>query len=287
MKSNLTKLAAAGVVTLSATGWAMAGSVTQPGETAGLGLGAPLPPGFYFVDTTDWGVRDTDAAHGSKVAVGVTIPVIAWSTPWKVFGARVQFLVAAPALEVGTTGTNPGAPVGLGAYAESMYNPFIGGTLAWDLGGGFGFSYTLGAYIGVKDTLADPASFLNNRFALSYTGGGWDLTAHVIYGTGIDPTPTSHPDYVNVDLTATKSFGKWEVGAVGYYSTDLGVSVGKQSQFALGGLVGYDWGAIKTQVYLTRDVWQENYFGYDTRVWGRVIVPLGDPFAGSTPMYHK
>jgi hypothetical protein len=72
MKNNLTKLAAAGVVTLSATGWAMAGSVTQPGETAGLGLGAPLPPGFYFVDTTDWGVRNEGGAVG-KVGVGVTI----------------------------------------------------------------------------------------------------------------------------------------------------------------------------------------------------------------------
>jgi hypothetical protein len=290
MKSNLTKLAAAGVVTLSATGWAMAGSVTQPGETAGLGLGAPLPPGFYFVDTTDWGVRNVGGATG-KVGVGVTIPVIAWSTPWKIFGARVEFLLATPAIEVGVTGTNPGAPVGLGSYAESMYNPFIGGTLAWDLGGGFGFSYTLGAYIGVKDTLADQSSFLNNRFALSYTGNGWDLTAHVIYGTVLDTSVASHPDYLNLDLTGTKSFGKWEVGAVGYYSTDLNTltpASHKQSQFALGGLVGYDWGAMKTQVYLTRDVWEQNYGGFDTRLWGRVVVPLGDPFGPTSgPMYHK
>jgi hypothetical protein len=295
MKSNLTKLAAAGVFTLSATAGAMAGSVTQPGETVGLGLGAPLPPGFYFVDTTDWGVRDVGGATG-KVGVGVTIPVIAWSTPWKVFGARVQFLLAAPALEVGVTGTNPGAPVGLGAYAESMYNPFIGGTLAWNLGGGWGFSYTLGAYIGVKDTLADQASFLNNRFALTYSGDGWDLTAHAIVGTALsNPSPffnpNAHPDYLNLDLTATKTFGKWEVGAVGYYSTDLDsvnqlAGYQKQAQFALGGLVGYDWGGLKTQVYLTRDVWEQNYGGFDTRLWGRVIVPLGDPFA-PTPMYHK
>jgi hypothetical protein len=284
MKSNLTKLAAAGVLTFTATATAMAGSVSQQGETAGLALGAPLPPGFYFVDTTDWGVRDTTG--NNKQGIGVTIPVIAWSTPWKVFGARVEFLVAAPALEVGNSG-----PAGA-SYAESMYNPFFGGTLAWDLGGGFGFSYTLGAYAGVNDALADPGSFLNNRFALSYTANGWDLTAHVIYGTQLDPSINTHPDYLNLDLTATKTFGKWEVGAVGYYSTDLGSTqvdplAPKQSQFALGGLVGYDWGQLKTQVYLTRDVWEENYGGFDTRVWGRVVVPLGDPFASSGPMYHK
>jgi len=281
--SNLTKLAAAGVLTLAASSSAMAGSVTQPGETVGLALGAPLPPGFYFVDTTDWGVRDT--ATG-KTSVGVTIPVIAWSTPWKVLGARVQFLVATPGIEVGTHSNVASIP---DTYNASMYNPFIGGTLAWDLGGGFGFSYTLGAYIGVNDALADPTSSINQRFALSYTGGGWDLTAHVIYGTQVETT-VGHPDFVNVDLTATKTFGKWEVGAVGFYSTDLGNVIDKQSQFALGALVGYDWGAVKTQMYVTRDVFEQNYGGFDTRVWGRIIVPLGYPFGTPAPtgvMYHK
>lgn len=290
MKSTLKKLAAAGVLTFTATAGAMAGSVTQPGETVGLALGAPLPPGFYFIDTSDWGVRDTAAG---KTDVGVTIPVIAWATPWKVLGARVQFLVAAPAVEVGTHSNN--LALAPDTYNAGMYNPFLGGTLAWDLGGGFGFSYTLGAYVGVKDPTADQSSFLNNRFALSYTGSGWDLTAHVVYGTVLDTAVATHPDYLNLDLTATKTFGKWEVGAVGFYSTDLGtlpvhdLSL-KQSQFAAGALVGYDWGQIKTQVYLTRDVFQQNYGGYDTRLWGRVIVPLGDPFSTPTStsmLYHK
>jgi hypothetical protein len=301
MKSNLTKLAAAGALTLSATAGAMAGSVTQPGETAGLALGAPLPPGFYFVDTTSWGVRNEGGAVG-KVGVGVTIPVIAWSTPWKVLGARVEFFAAAPALEVGVTGTNPGRPVGLGAYAESMYNPFIGGGLAWNLGGGWGFAYNAGYYFGVKDTLADQSSFFTNRASLSYTADGWNLTASAVVGTALDTVSplvngNPHPDYLDLDLTATKAIGKWEVGAVGFYSTDLDDKnltvqgfrvVPKQSQFAAGGLVGYDWGGLKTQVYLTRDVWQEGYGGFETRVWGRVIVPLGDPFGpGATPLFHK
>jgi hypothetical protein len=304
MKSNLTKLAAAGALTLSATAGAMAGSVTQPGETAGLGLGAPLPPGFYFVDTTNWGVREVStpgAGSPSKVGVGVTIPVIAWSTPWKVFGARVEFFLAAPALEVGVTGVRPGTPTFAGSYAESMYNPFIGGTLAWDLGSGWGFAYGLGYYFGVNDTLADKSGFITNRASLSYTANGWNLTASAVVGTATETVspiinPNPHPDYLDLDLTATKTIGKWEVGAVGFYSTDLddvnltvqGVRVApKQSQFAAGALVGYDWGAMKTQVWVTRDVWQEGYGGYDTRVWGRVILPLGDPFAATTPMYHK
>lgn len=284
MRSNLTKLAAAGVLTLSATASAMAGSVTQPGETAGVAAGAPLPPGFYFVDTTDWGVQD---GARNNTAVGVTIPVLAWSTPWKILNARLGFLVATPAIEVGTTG--PG-----GSYAESFYNPLFSGFLSWDLGGGFGFTYLLGAYIGINSSVAavDPTTSINQRFGLSYTGGGWNLTANVIYGTQVQTT-AGHPDFLNVDLTATKTFGKWEVGAVAYYATDLntpGPADVKTSKFAAGGLVGYDWGPLKTQVYLTRDVAHEHMDGYDTRLWGRVIVPLGDPFASATPssmMYHK
>ena len=301
MKSNLTKLAAAGLLTLAATASAMAGSVTQPGETVGVALGAPLPPGFYFLDTSSWGVRDVG---GIKESVGVTIPFIVWSTPWKVLGARVSLLAATPALEVGTTSGIVRTPIGPVAvpstYNESVYNPFIGGSLAWDLGGGLGVSYILGAYIGVSDSLADKASFFINRGTLSYTANGWNLTASAVVGTALDTVnpltnPNAHPDYLNVDLTATKTFGKWEVGAVGFYSTDLDsvnqvTGYQKQSQFALGGLVGYDWGQLKTQVYLTRDVYQQNYGGYDTRVWGRLVVPLGDPFgppASPGMMYHK
>jgi hypothetical protein len=286
MKNTLTKLAAAGVLTLSAAASAMAGSVTQPGETAGLAAGAPLPPGFYFIDTSDWGTQSTSTG---KTSVGVTIPVLAWSTPWKVLNARLGFLVAAPALEVGVSSNS-----GTSSYQEGMYNPLISGFLAWDLGGGFGFSYMLGAYIGVNEPVAavDPTTSINQRFGLSYTGGGWNLTANVIYGTQLQTT-AGHPDFLNVDLTATKTFGKWEVGAVGYYATDLdtpGPADVKTSKFAAGGLVGYDWGALKTQVYLTRDVAHSNIDGYDTRLWGRIIVPLGDPFATATPssmMYHK
>lgn len=271
MTRTLTKLAVAGALALAATASAFAGSVTQPGETVGVAAGAPLPPGFYFVDTTDWGVRDTPAG---KVAVGVTIPVIAWSTPWKVLGARLQFLVATPAVEAGVVG---------GPYDYGMYNPYFAGQLAWDLGGGWGFSYALGAYVGVKTPVGFDSTSLNQRFALSYTADGWNLTANLIWGVHADAlTTTVNPDFINLDLTATKKFGKWELGAVGFYSADVSdpfVGYHREKQFALGGLVGYNFGPVILQGYLTRDVFQENKGGYDTRVWSRIIIPLGDPLA--------
>lgn len=285
MSSKLTTLAAAGALSLCWAAPGLAGSVTQPGETVGVAAGAPLPPGLYFVNTADWGCRDTEP---DKTCVGVTIPVVAWSTPWKVFDGRLQFLFAAPALEAGVKNTT---------YNASMYNPLASVQLAWDLGGGWGFSYLVGAYFDVDADLAWSSTSLNQRFALSYTGGGWNLTANLIWGIHFDsttneaqlspcPAPNAslgcNPDFINLDLTATKKFGKWQLGPVAYGSWDLNSPISgyqKQSQFAVGGLVGYDFGSVTLQTYVTTDVTEENYGGRDTRGWTRVIIPLGDPMA--------
>jgi hypothetical protein len=291
--STLTKLAAACSLSLCVTApVALAGSVTQPGETVGVAAGAPLPEGVYFVNTADWGNRST-----VDTATGVTIPVVAWATPWHILNARVQFLVATPALEVGVHNTN---------YLRSFYNPLVSGQLAWDLGNGWGFSYLLGAYIDVNQELAWSDTSLNQRFALSYTGNDWNLTANVIYGIHFDrvtnspqispcPVPFGlngcNPDFLNIDLTAVKKVGKWQFGPVAFGSTDLNSPIAgyqKQSQFAVGGLVGYDFGSITLQTYVTNDVYERNYGGFDTRVWGRVIIPVWTPPAPAmTPLYRK
>ena len=291
--SNLAKVAAACVLSLCASApAALAGSVTQPGETVGIAAGAPLPQGVYFVNTADWGNRS-----GVDTAAGVDIPVIAWSTPWKIFNARVQFLVATPVIEVGVHNTT---------YLRSVYNPLVAGQLAWDLGNGFGFSYLLGAYLDVDQELAWSSTSLNQRFALSYTGDHWNLTANVIYGihfdhvTGrpqISPCPFPfgangcNPDFVNVDLTATKKFDKWEFGPVAFGSSDVSTPIAgylRQSQIAVGALVGYDFGPITLQGYATTDVYEKNYGGFDTRVWGRLIIPIWTPAAPApTPKIYR
>jgi hypothetical protein len=124
MNRTLTKLAAAGALSLCAAVPALAGSVTQPGETVGLNTGAPLPQGWYAINTVDWGCRNTNPQH---TCTGLTIPVVAWSTPWTILGARLQFLAAWPAIEVGVQ-RDPG--LGLpGTYLCSAKWP---GTSAMD-----------------------------------------------------------------------------------------------------------------------------------------------------------
>src|SRR6266568_7707273 len=64
MNSKLTKLAAAGVLSLCTAAPALAGSVTQPGETVGLNTGAPLPQGWYVIQYRGLGLQEhKPAAH--------------------------------------------------------------------------------------------------------------------------------------------------------------------------------------------------------------------------------
>src|SRR5262249_23755394 len=65
MNSKWTKLAAAGALSLCTAVPALAGSVTQPGETVGLNAGAPLPQGWYAINTVDWGCNPAAHMFGS------------------------------------------------------------------------------------------------------------------------------------------------------------------------------------------------------------------------------
>ena len=139
-----------------------------------------------------------------------------------------------------------------------------------------------------------------------YTGNSLNLTANVIWGTHFDhvtgspqlspcPTPFAlngcNPDFLNVDLTASRKFGDWEFGLVAFGSTDLNSPVDgylKQSQIAVGGLIGKSFGPVILQAYLTTDVYEKNYGGHDTRLWGRFIIPVWQPpTPTTTPFYRK
>ena len=163
----------------------------------------------------------------------------------------------------------------------------------------------MGAYFGIDQAVSWSSTSLNQRFALSYTRDGWNLTANIIYGTQLDsvtnrpqispcPAPFSFngcsPDFINVNLTATKKFDKWEFGAGAYGSTDLTRPIAgyqKQSQFAVGGLMGYDFGPLTLQAYATTEVAERNYGGRDTPGWLRMVIPLWKPEAPPQPLITK
>jgi len=305
MIKHVMKVAAAGallagvVATEASANGSVFPATAQTGETAGLARGAPLPEGVYFVNTLSWGSRNTNP----DTKLLVEIPVIAWSTPWSIFGANLQILGALPMAHVGVAG---------GVNAEGLYNPFLGATLAYDLGGGFGVSYTSGIYFNAGDrVIAINATTWRQDFAVSYTGDGWNLTANLIWGItfdsdnrcrigGVQSCNGKTNNGLNLDLTATKTFGKWEIGAVGFASrtydeaniVGTGIRQPRYKQFAVGPLVGYNFGPVIAQFFLTRDVYARNTAGAnrdrkETRFWARAIVPLWTPEAPAAPLVTK
>lgn len=247
---------------------AMAGSAAQPGQTVGLPAGAQLPVGLYFVNTSSFGVRNTRPLDSES---NVNLPAFVWATPWSLFGARLNLIAIQPVVAASPRGT---------PYQSGIGQPLLAGQLAWDLGNHVGVSYLFGGYLPIDTRFLTQNASFTHRFAASYTGDGLNLTANLLYGIFIDPISPQksvYPDYLNLDLTATKKFGKWEIGPVAFASTDLPTrfpGYRRQGQIAVGGLVGYNFGPVNLQAYVTRDVAERNYGGRETRGWLRVIVPI-------------
>lgn len=281
---------------------------TQPGSQVGLAYG-PLPEGIYALNTFSWG--RSDAAGSSDI--GANIPVMVWATPYKILGAQVLPVLSFPSVFVNTNNPTP-----LRNQSQSyFYNPFIGSIFAFDLGSNVSAGWLVGAYLNVGGcgslcngsavgTGCTPvlpqlaSSAVRNTFALSYTGAGWNLTAALTHefmvndaarfggAVGAAIGPVGHADSLNLDLTATKTFGKFEVGAVAYGYTDLpvnlrqaayadflrsGAAYSRSGMIAAGGLVGYDFGSFRAQVMLTRELANRTR-NAETRGWLRIIAPL-------------
>lgn len=290
INEKVIKWAAAAVMSIGAATSALGASVTRPGDTIGLAVGIPLPEGLYLGNNTTQECRNTKPQTTCYL---VDTPIIVWSTPWTIFGARLQ-----PAF-------GPLVPIKFNSGANGirgLFNSFAAAQLIWDLGNNWGFSYMLGGYTNNRSsTVAFSSGSLNQRFGLSYTGNGWNRSANIIWGSQFDsvtnkpqlsPCPDSpgrgcNPHFLNVDLTATKRFGKWELGPVGLFSTDLNKPTAgykKQSQLALGGLVGYYFEPVSVQAYVTSDVYANNYGG-SKNISGnfRITIPLWYPRGAPPP----
>jgi hypothetical protein len=274
-KNTMAALAFGGLALGATTTASHANSEIQPGITTGIALGAPLPEGIFVIQMPNYGYRDS--TPGVNVAALVPAWII-WSTPWTLFGGHIMFDAASPMPNVNVHGV-----LNRGGFA----NPIIDSQIKWDLGNGFFGGFQAGVYLPVENELSSLGIARNFASfqalgAVSYLKDGWNLTGTFIYGTGrsgdaFSAAGSYAPDWINVDITATKKFGKFEFGLVGFGSADLDSPVpgyAKQSQIALGGLVGYDFGPVNLQLKFTRDVMEQNYGGYDTRGWANIIVPL-------------
>lgn len=263
MKNNRTWIAAALLAALPMSA-AQAGSELMPGISTGIPMGYPLPEGLYSITIPTYGSRDSSPRQD----VTALAPLwLIWSTPWTFAGGRLLLDVVMPYVNV---------DVQNGPQFSGFANPILDAQLKWDLGGGFFGGFQAGIYLPTSSDVGNDYASFQGLAALSYLKDGWNLSSTFVYGTGRDGIEGG-PAWFNVDLTATHKFGKFEIGAVAFGSTDLTspyAAYAKQSQFAAGGLIGYDFGFVNVQLKLTTDLWEDNYGGRDTRAWANIIVPL-------------
>ncbi len=320
---NTIRFAALGACALAASSTAaLAGSELPAGITTGIALGAPLPEGVYDISIASYG-SNSAGLHGVNLAYAVPVWLI-WSTPWQIAGGRIGLTSNYAVADVWTAGG--GNPLG----NDGFLDPYLSANIKWNLGNGWNFGLEGGAYLAstgqlVANGLGRDYTAFQGFAALSYVKNGWDLSATGIYGTGgggkagtnyscfrsgticpprlaVGYADTDYqPEWFNLDLTATRKFGKLELGAIAYGAWDL-TSVGqdnfyshhtgdylgsvsydtKEYEFAVGSLVGYDFGSFIAQAKFAMDV-AHQIGGVDVQKESRatltIIKPLWSPAA--------
>ena len=206
-----------------------------PGTTMGLPYAYTGTPGLYFYSLANYGTvsvpREVSPNIGFgpgsiKADVADEIPALLWTTPWTLFGARYAVLVTQPMVSVSSYGQVPGlgwVTRQTGGLRDPIISPL---NLSWDLkngwhiGAGFSMAIPIGRIKGINglDSAGAPYWTLQPNMGVSYLRDGWDLSATLLYDF-YTTNPHSHVtdgQALYLDLTATKMFGRFEIGPVGY-----------------------------------------------------------------------
>ncbi|MET0407142.1 MAG: transporter [Hyphomicrobium sp.] len=282
MLSRSEKLAAfaLGLATLSGTIEPVrAASWTPPGVTMGVPLGAAFAPGLYVSNISHYG-------DGPDKNITADVAAFTWSTGRQFLGASYSSVLILEGLEIHNK-------VGPAVYRSGLFSPLlIPASLSWNLGQGFFFSLGEGIYfpfdsdVAVTTPRQTSGWAAETRAAVSYINDGWTITANTIFGaTTADAVDRRQPNYFNVDWSVAHSFGKWQLGVVGYGAWDLettetNAAIGPGHIAGVGGLIGYDLGGPKILLEATRAFDQggaSNYSRNDTHVWARVTFPIWKP----------
>jgi len=287
MKTTI-KLAVLGAAALAASSTAtLAASELPSGALTGLALGAPLPEGVYDLSIASYG---TAGSHSLAYAAPIWL---FWSTPWQIAGGRLSLSTYTGVADLWSN--NPAHPI-----ADSFLNTLVEGGVAWNLHNGFNVALHAGAWLPSTQTLPmalgrDYTAF-QGLAAVSYIANGWNLTAVGGYGSGGGGNPANQmllngtdtkwqSASYTLDLTASRKYGKLELGSIAYGSWDTDGL--KEEHFALGGLVGYDFGSFVAQAKLGTDVEHSSIHANgargddakETRGWLTIIKPLWNPAA--------
>jgi len=272
-------LAAAGMVALLCA----PANALDPGKGGvyiGVSAGVP-PPGIYMFDqvftydanfvgpvvktktgpSPTTGVQSADDVQGFVFVPG-----------WTLLGATYSAVVLQP-FEMRSVGSPFNTQ-----YAGGGRTHVTPAELSWKLGNsgffvkaGLGFDTPDGAATGPYGISNAGARYWTVQPALifSYLKDSWALSVALYEQFNIrnSATPYTSGNRFHADFTVTRSFGKWTLGPVAYYYGQVTsptcsaacltaslATVQDYNVWAVGGLIGYDFGVANLSVWATQDV---------------------------------
>jgi hypothetical protein len=325
-------LAAAGVFALS---WSPADAMealVAPQSKAGILIGASAgvpPPGIYmfnqvFTFQGNLTGPGSTALPNNKVGVQAAVDVqgFLFVPGWTFLGATYDAVIVQPFVM-----QSFGNPIDV--QQSGMHNSYIVPVeLSWKLAdSGFAVKTGLGIYTpdgtvnGVFGTEGAGNAFwtFQPEVIISYLKDGWNLSAAIYeeFNTRSTVSQYKSGDILHADFTATKTFGKWTVGPVAYYVGQVtndsctatcvvpGGTLGNVQRYntwAVGALVGYDFGPAALSVWATQEVYAKgsnaaavvatgadpSLVAQGTTVLATLSYRLWGPEEpAKAPMYHK
>jgi hypothetical protein len=327
-------LAAAGVFALS---WSPADAMealVAPQSKAGILIGASAgvpPPGIYmfnqvFTYQSNLTGPGTTTALGGSTKTGVQAAVdvqgFLFVPGWTFLGATYDAVLVQPF--VMQTFGNP-----IDVQQTGVHNSYIVPVeLSWKLAdSGFAVKTGLGIYTpdGTVNGLTGTGG-VGNAFwtfqpevIISYLKDGWNLSAAIYeeFNTRSTVSQYKSGDILHADFTATKTVGKWTFGPVAYYvgqitndsctvncayATGTLTNAQRFNVWAVGALVGYDFGPAALSVWATQEVYAKASNAAAVAATGAdfSLVPEGTTVLATlsyrlwgpeepakAPMYHK
>ncbi len=266
---------------------------TKAGALIGASAGVP-PPGVYMfnqvftyqANLTGPGVNNL---LGGNTHVGVQAAVdvqgFLFVPGWTFLGATYDAVFVQPFV-MDSVGQATGVLGPLAAsQAAGMFNSYIVPVeLAWQNIGGSGLAIKTGLGIYVPDgtvtgingtgNVGAPYWTFQPEVIVSYLKDGWNLSAAIYEEFNTRNTISNYRSgsILHADFTATKTIGKWTLGPVAYYhgqvtndscssvsclaSNPTGTLLNAQRYdvWAVGGLVGYNFGPAALSVWATQEV---------------------------------
>ncbi|QOZ51480.1 transporter [Bradyrhizobium sp. CCBAU 53338] len=244
------------------------GYTQKPGITLGGGSAGTPPPGLYMFDQAYTyqanivgpGAPNVGGAPTSVKVAGVASGLL-WVPGWEVLGAQYNAVIVQPAAMVSI-----GAP--LGTSVSGLQNTYIvPGELSWRLGdSGFFVKAGFGMYV-PDGTVGNTWWTYQPEFVVSYLKDGWNLTANLFmeFNARNPATKYQSGDVLHAEFTATKQFGNWTIGPVGYYVGQItddrssafygnAINTNRYDIWAVGGLVGYNFGPVQLNIWATDEI---------------------------------